>query len=731
MQDHASEVEKGALARCPEFLVPDVKLAAIFHDLGKYSDVFKRRLEGKESGLDHWAPGAHVLLRNGPSYPYLSELAGVAVHGHHVGLGKWNAVSALREKLVSVEGRKLTLATNEEIQRACQALMVDGFSPKDWRVGRKLNASVGSMLDARMVLSALVDADYTDTAHHMRGIEKPQVGAFNAVKALRDLDRYVKRLGKGASKEVREVRAQLRQAAQRAADGGTGLFTLEAPTGTGKTLAMLEFALRQMAKPGSKTKRLIVVLPFLSILDQTLREYQKALGTQAKVLLEHHSLAEWRAPLKGDEDENGKGAEKTRREAAEAFSEDWAPPVVITTTVQFFESLFTNHPGTSRKLCSIAHSVVLIDEVQTIPGSLRLATARALSRLAHPDYGCSVVLSSATQPLLSHFADAVAKEGENAGWNPTTVIGRSDGLYSRTRRYTIDWSRCEEPVSWDSIAVELSKLDRALCIVNTRKDARRLAEMIEGKEAESPVVHLSTNMCAAHRRKVIESAMVAERGQSCILISTQCVEAGVDLDFPVVYRALAPFDAIAQAAGRCNRAGAGEGSVCVFLPEEATYPGKDYEQGSEQTLSLWRQHPDLDPQDPVWFDQYFELIYGSANSPGTTPELEKAIEEKDFPKVAELYRLIDRRDLVHVLVPWLGAPEVPFKLTGEFFRKAQPYIVDANRRDATSSLWIGSPMNGTQDWYALSDDFAYDKTFGLRLNMELPIITHDVRKKGR
>lgn len=717
MRDHVGNVTTGAEGRCPSFLRQDARLAGLLHDFGKYSELFRLRLEGKVSGLDHWAPGAHLLLKY-----ELSDLAAATVHGHHVGLGAWALVSHLKNELCSIEGRNLTISDREQLEVAFRALTQDGFDLGSCVRGRKLKGTVSSMLDARMVLSALVDADYSDTAHHMRGVKRPEATRFDAGRALDSVEQYIARLSRDASPKVLDVRQKLRHAAQERAEQPPGLFTLEAPTGSGKTLAMLEFALRQMARPGSGLRRVVVVLPFLSILDQTVREYRNALGDQADAVFEHHSLAEWRRPLTREEDENGGEVEGRRRSAAEAFSEDWLPPVVITTTVQFFESLFTDHPSTARKLCSIPNSVVLVDEVQTLPGPLLLATVRSLSRLAHSDYGCSIVLSTATQPLLSHFDEAVTRESGNAGWKPISITTRADGLYEKTRRYRIDWSRCDPLVKWASVANEISKLDRVLCIVNTRKDARRLAEMVLAIRPRSPVRHLSANMCAAHRRVVIDDPIVKDRKAPCILISTQCVEAGVDLDFPTVYRALAPLDSIAQAAGRCNRAGKSMGMVRVFKPEDARYPGDRYRSGADETLSLLQQQGDLDPQDPSVFDRFFRLLHSSEDLPGTTLKLENAIRERDFPLVANIYRLIEHRDVVHVLVPYADAPEVPERITRAFSRDAQPFVVDANRRDARASIWLDHPIVGLDDWYVLCDWRAYDveNNLGLMLDLELP-----------
>ncbi len=712
MQEHLTEVEKRATQRCPYFLKKDVSLAALFHDFGKYSVLFKRRLEGLESGLDHWSPGAHILLQN-----KLSDLAGVAVHGHHVGIGAWSQVSVLREKLLSLEKKTITLSDREKLNDAFKAMLVDNFKPQEYTSGRKLKRTVGSMLDARMVLSALVDGDYADTAHHMRGEQRPIAPTLNASAAFEMLEKYIASLGEGASSEVRKVRQDLWNAAIDAANGFPGLYELEAPTGSGKTLAMLGFALRHIMKHKEQfgLRRIIVALPFLSILDQTVKVYRESLKMTAIGLLEHHSLAEWRKPSEED-------GEAEERKMAEALSEDWEAPIIITTTVQLLESLFTDHPSTTRKLCALSKAVILLDEAQTIPKTLITPTLRAISRLCHPDYGSTVVVATATQPQFSQFKREVEKDEENAGWNPFPIANRTLGLYERTKRYLIDWSRCKSMITWDDIANELCLEKRALCIVNTRKDARYLAELLIKNDAKSPVIHLSTNMCAAHRRVVLGNETIMNRDAPGLLISTQCVEAGVDLDFPVVYRALAPLDSIAQAAGRCNRSGAGTGQVRIFLPEDARYPGKRYKQGALQTLSLLQEYGHLEPQEPELFDVYFSRLYGLSQQAGTTQKMEQAITEADFPEVAKLYRLIDRQNLLHVIVPYNGVPEIPFRLTSEFFRIIQPFVVDANRKDGASSPWIGSPLQGTNDWYELSDRTAYDDIFGLCLDHELPII---------
>ncbi len=717
-KEHLGNVERHAVQRCPSFLSDDVRLAALFHDFGKYSRAFEDRLKGLRSGLDHWSPGAYILLNRG-----LSDLAGIAVHGHHVGLGAWAQVEYLRKNLKSLENAALTLGNRHELNQALQAMLDDGFAPQNYRNGRSLQTTVGSMLNARMVLSALVDADYTDTARHMRGEERLTPIELDCAAAFESLQQRVSSLAEKveASLEVVRVRQNLWDAAMQAAEAKPGLFELEAPTGSGKTLAMLGFALRHMlSNRDAGLRRIIVALPFLSILDQTVMEYRKALGEQAVGLFEHHSLAEWRKPVR---EEDG---ESEQRKVAEAVSQNWDAPIIITTTVQLFESLFTDHPSKTRKLCALSNAVILLDEAQSIPGKLITPTLKAISRLCHPDYGSSVVVATATQPLFTRFAREVKQDKDNAGWCPRPLAARELNLYEQTRRYEMDWSRCLSRVSWESIADELAAEQRALCIVNTRKDARRLTELVvkrlRAKTNHPRVVHLSTNLCAAHRREVLELKAIRKRGEPCILISTQCVEAGVDLDFPILYRALAPLDSIAQAAGRCNRGGTGLGHVRVFLPEEAVYPGKQYESGAQQTLSLLRERGNLDPQDPSVFDVYFNRFYDLSSFPGTSKRMEDAIKVADFPEVARLYRLIEHRNMLHVIVPYSGVPPIPERLNANFFREVQPFVVEANRKELEESAWIDSPLAGTDDWYVLSDKTAYDLLYGLRLDQEIPIV---------
>ena len=701
---HTQAVSEGARDRAPLFLKDDAYLAGLFHDLGKYSPLFKKRLEGEASGLDHWTPGAYALLRT-----RFSTYGGIAVHAHHVGLGPFRRVGSLGDEYRSLEGRTLTLEEGE-VKGAVQALQTDGFTFAKAQGPGAFSPRVASMLDVRFVLSCLVDADHSDTAAHFKGVHRPEGRKLDVPKALASLEEAIERKSNGEmAPEVRALRADLRAAARQAADAERGLFALEAPTGAGKTLAMLEFALRHMARHSGEggLRRIVVVLPFLSVLDQTVKEIKAALGVGNEDVFQHHSLAPWR-------DADGKTGARGRE-----LAEDWDAPIVVTTSVQFLQTLFADKTVPLRKLHALSRSVILLDEIQTVPRPLALATMRALARLAAPEYGCSVVLSTATQPGWEAHAHRL--DAQESPYRPTAMAPRSLGLFGRIERYRVDWSRVERPMGWDEVARELVEARRVLAIVNRKDHARLLTEAVERAGWRGPLLHMSTNLCPAHRERVLADPSI--HAGDCVFVATQCVEAGVDLDFPVVYRAVAPLEAIVQAAGRCNRHGNGAGEVRVFKPEDERYPGPAYEAATRETLkALEIADGKLDLQDPAVFDLYYPRIDSLSNDPLTTAKLERAIEEGDFPEVARIYRLIEERDVVHVLVPYPGAPEVPPALTADWFRKAMRYSVSAFRKPVMEATFA-QPISEDGRWWRVTDEIGYDpERLGLRLDAELPIL---------
>lgn len=715
MSAHTEAVSTGAKARLPEFLAEDGYLAGLVHDFGKFSVLFRERLAGRESGFDHWTPGAYLLLRAG-----LSQVAALVVHGHHVGLAPWGAVCTLKDQYRSLEGRKLTLEETDitnavREMKAEMGLDLSGASKTD------VSPSVAGMLDTRFVLSAVVDTDHSDTAKHFTGHCRSTGRQIDADAALAALERAIHGKSKGEmSRGVRAMRELLRASASEAALLPRGLFTLEAPTGSGKTMAMLEFALRHLKEHGGKDglRRIIVVLPYLSLLDQTVSEIRAALGNEAADLFEHHSIASWR---NSDGVENALGRER---------AEDWDAPIVVTTSVQFLQTLFANKTVPLRKLHSVGRSIILLDEIQSIPRPLALATMRALARLASPEYGGTVVLSTATQPAWEPHA--IRFSGKESPFSPVTIAPRSLGLFDQVRRFQVDWTRVRQATNWDALARELIEEGRVLIIVNLKAHARQLAQAVRRAGWKGPLLHLSTNLCPEHRKRVLDDPSIGSG--DCILVATQCVEAGVDLDFPVVYRALAPLEAIVQAAGRCNRHGKGLGKVRVFLPEfqpgEVKYPGSAYATAADVTAKMLDEFGDLDLHRPAIFDTYYRRLDVLCDEPLTTRKMEDAIDVADFPRVAELYKLIEERDVVNVLVPYPGAPEVPqhlderwFRgLRAEWFRSAQRYSVSAHRGAVEASVWARW-ITEDRRWWQVTEADAYDvDLLGLVLDKELSVL---------
>lgn len=729
--------------------------AGLLHDLGKYAERFLRRLAGLEPGLDHWSLGAWAALSLLGSAGFGVALA---ILGHHAGLGRREALEELG-RLLDVAGREPHLLpvrhplgldlTEPDLDLLLDRFEADGFElpritsslfdPTDRRLG-------GAMLDVRMLFSALVDADHLETAAHFERdadgnkVHRPVGLSLDPAAALALVQAHVASLAQErerATGDVVALRSDLFEACLAAGARPRGVYTLTAPTGAGKTLAMLAFALHHAVAHG--LRRVVVVIPYLSIIEQTAREYRRIFHERfgEDYVLEHHSLAGTR----DDADREEPDAATERAARARSLAENWDAPLVVTTSVQLLESLLGRRPRACRKLHRLAKSVILFDEVQTLPPRLAVPTLATLSRLATERYGSTVVFSTATQPAFHHLHEKVT-ELAAPGWSPRE-IAPAPRLFStagRVRKLRVDW-RLGTKMSWDEIADELAARGRALCIVNLKRHARGLAERLERRGVVG-LLHLSTAMCPAHRRAVL--AEVGERlarREPCLLVSTQCVEAGVDVDFPVVFRVFGPLDAIAQAMGRCNRGGTlvEGGEVVVFRPEEELYPDAAYGRAAAVLRGLvetrgvdWIGRITGEGSHEV-FETYYRALYdleGLAGAEqGRSRDLREAIDRCDFETVARLYRLIDK-DAVDVLVPYDRAAFDELRtdvrragLKADWIRRARPHAVSLYRsgEDAPKNLdledvWVRG-RDGRQrsdEWYVLNPGSCqYHERFGL------------------
>lgn len=712
----------------------EAALAGLLHDLGKYAERFQARLQGKESGLDHWSQGASVALTK-----YKAVAAALAIQGHHIGLQR-GGNGALREllppHLATAIAAGLVLS-DPDIERLLLRAHQDALTPQQPAhcAVTSTARAVAAMVDIRLLFSCLVDADFLDTEAHFNANAQskqlrepgPMLDCDAALEALNAYMAKQVRQSNLASSSVLSAREALWGAVGQAALAETGAFTLTAPTGSGKTLAMLRFALEHAKRNG--LKRIVLAVPFLTVIEQTARIYREVFaGFPGNFVLEHHSLAGLGEEAQRQDAEGGQ--ERQRR----LLAENWDAPIVLTTNVQLLESMFSNRPSACRKLHRLMQSVILFDEAQSLPQALAVPTLAALSHLSH-GYRSSVVFATATQPAFDTLHDEVVKYAE-AGWRPKEIVPGHPELFNTLKRVQVRWPARGEKTSWLALAAVIADTPQALVVCNLKRHA--LALLSELAQAEG-VFHLSTNLCAAHRRAVLDGVRKRlKNGHPCRLISTQCVEAGVDVDFPVVYRAFAPLDAVAQAAGRCNREGRLNaqgrlGEVIVFEPEEESdwrrcYPTHTYYQAAEATRSMLVQHGHLDINDPAVFSAYYRKLYDLNDPASQSPELSRAIAELDFVEIAKCYRLIDQNTF-QLLVPWssrfsdfedLRSEAQREGISAHWMRRAQMLAVSVYRPRGAMPAWaiaaklkrFSAASSGVSDeWFILEGDH-YDNTFG-------------------
>lgn len=491
-------------------------------------------------------------------------------------------------------------------------LIADGIHPPDLTLTKSSAKDFTTALRTRMIFSSLVDSDFLDTEQH-----------FDAVQAARRtpvllqpetaLPHLLSALAKKSSVGfVNELRRQLLHDALAAAEHLPGLFTLTAPTGSGKTLASLAFALRHIAHHNrtlapndpNRLRRIIVVIPFTSIIEQTARIYRELFEPHfgSDYILEHHSAV---VPRERPADKN-QDAEDERLRRARLAQENWDAPIVVTTNVQFFESLFGHRPSQCRKLHNISRSVVLFDEVQTLPARLVPSLLSSVTGLVR-DYGITAVFGTATQPAFAAAAAAIP-----GGWQPVEISSQPKIMADGLRRTRIVLRPVDQQPTWPELATEISQHRQVLCVVNLKRHAHELFSALPAENR----FHLSSAMCPAHRQ--VQLAEIRRRldrthDEPCRLISTQLIEAGVDVDFPRVYRAAGPLDSIIQTAGRCNREGlnAEPGEVTIFRPLDHRLPPGAYKQAAIITEAFLTENPGIDLHDPATYASYFARLYGT------------------------------------------------------------------------------------------------------------------------
>jgi len=589
---------------------PWAVIAALLHDAGKADPDFQDYLAGRTSrGPEHSIIGAALALSRG-------DWDGVAmvVAGHHGGLP---APESLKERLHHFR-------CDPRVGEAATRLQGLVALPSPAPPPKGLSSPLELELFLRFLFSALVDADFLDTERHFAP-EKTELRGrpvdFSALASRLEEDQE-RRFGKCEPTPVNRVRREIYQACLRAGEGPPGFYRLTVPTGGGKTRAALAFALRHAAMRGKS--RIIVALPYTSIIDQTVQVYREILGEE--VVLEHHSAM----------------TEREDDQWARLAAENWDAPLIVTTTVQLFESLLGHRPGICRKLHNLAQSVIILDEVQTLPPPLLAPILNVLQQLVDR-YGVTLVLSTATQPALS---GAYSPYLQGLRGEIREIVPDPKAYFTALKRVT--YIQPPEPWPWERVAAEMRRAHQCLAMVNTKADALALLAALSDPEA----LHLSTRLCAAHRRKVLQDIQARlAAGQACRVVATQVVEAGVDLDFPMVLRALGPLDRIVQAAGRCNREGRlrpEDARVVIFRPATGNSPPGAYRSGTDlAALLLSREGVDL--HHPDLFEHYFRELYLAVDT--DSKKINELRQRLQFPEVAARFRLIED-DTVPLVVEW-------------------------------------------------------------------------------
>lgn len=661
LAEHLRQVAAGAAASAKRFGAADwAQLAGLWHDLGKYRPGFQRyirdcadaHIEGRVPSKDktHSAAGAlHALASferlGGRTGSYLARVLAYLIAGHHAGLADWHDDGPHA-------GLSFRLGTQESLTEYTEAL---AQAPDDILAPPaelpKLNdvpgGSAGLALWIRMLFSCLVDADFLDTERFMDTRQTAKRNGFPALpELLAACDAYLARKAASApTTRVNTLRARVLADCRSAAALPPGLFSLEVPTGGGKTLSSLAFALKHAAHHGQR--RVIYAIPYTSIIEQTADIFREVFADLGDIVVEHHSQA--------DADER----DETPR--SRLACENWDAPLVVTTNVQLFESLFAARTSRCRKLHNLVGSVIVLDEAQQLPPEFLQPILDTL-RLLVTHYGVTVVLCTATQPALgtTRYFDNNLRGLDDI----RPIIADPDTLFAELKRVRVHLpADLTTPTPWNTVADRIAEHDCALTIVNTRNQARELHRLLP-----AGTVHLSNRMCGAHKAHVIADIKAHLRARRSgtddrplRVVSTSLVEAGVDLDFPVVFRALAGLDSLAQAAGRCNREGLldGLGEVSLFVPLEAP-PAGLMRKAADACVSTLHGIA-TDPLDRRLFEPYFRTYYRAADTDKqrigdllTQNAREVAIA---FRSAADRFRLIDDADTASVIVGYRHAPD--------------------------------------------------------------------------
>jgi CRISPR-associated endonuclease/helicase Cas3 len=697
------------------------ELAGRLHDFGKYTDCFQKMILTKEGRCQHSGHGAVLAHDN----RYLD--AAIAIAGHHAGIPDRTGGAGtldVRIKESRQEAELLRVRASED----CPALS-SLFNPPTTRDTNLTRDNFD--LHTRMLFSCLVDADRLDS-----GGQFPLQAPLDPAPRLAVLQAYIQALAAAPGDPVvKKARRQVLDDCLNAAPFPERLLSLTVPTGGGKTLSSMAFALRRAALSDGACRRIIVVIPYLSIIDQNAEVYSRVFGPDA--ILEHHSGSFDRL-RQGADNEHFIPASPEKEDsgyspgALRPATENWDAPLIVTTSVRFFESLFSNRPSDLRRVHNIARSIVILDEVQTLPRRLLAPLLKMIGELSE-HWGCTFVFSTATQPAFEKPAEAARKDARWTAGKIREIIAEPAQLQTALKRVTIEWE-LERTVGWSELAARIVDHPRVLCVVNLRDHAGALFDRVLAltKGTGEECFHLSTRMCAAHRLKILARIKGRlDQRLPCRVISTQLIEAGVDLDFDVAFRAVGPLDAVLQAAGRADRegiltarAGRPAGRLIVFRPEDERTPPNEYKEATGLTLAMAREALQLgqsiQPDSMERMRRYWNRYYGDCDQ---GQGLQDHRMNARFRTLAEEFEMISNRTL-DAFVPYDDQARSAIDelrsiglLTKELRQKLRRYTVGLQPYEFEKAKGVLEKIGNDGDiWVAV--DRAYSESKGLKLELD-------------
>lgn len=674
----------------------------LLHDLGKASTAFQNYLKSASnedsdedgayiSKTNHSGAGAVCAVNEYKEMGDIGKILAYCIAGHHAGLADYNGgPSSLSFRVCNNGGndKKYIDEKVEEFKKEVLPQLKKLTPPPLKKCDTELHLWI------RMLYSCLVDADFIDTETHINCGEKDR-GKFNSIKELSEkFFGYMKKF-ENPKNDLNKLRNDIFEQCRLAGKSKEGFFELTVPTGGGKTLSSMAFAFTQALQ--FKKSRIIYVIPYTSIIEQTTKTLKDILSEEN--IIEHHSSID-----------TEKETEKSR-----LACENWDAPVIITTNVQFFESLYANKSSRCRKLHNIANSIIILDEAQMISPEFLYPIEDIMRQLAD-NYKCTFLFSTATQPYFENIK------------NLEKIIPDSMNLYKKLKRVHYHFPDKQE--TWDALAKKISCHNQVLCVVNTRKDCYDLYQSMKLKKQED-TMHLSALICAEHRsKKIAEIKEKLKNGNNIRLISTQLIEAGVDIDFPVAYRAFAGLSSIIQTAGRCNREGKlDKGDVFVFNPPTTIPAGIMLKAANAFKNIISLEDFDENSMDSSEISKlFFKNFIASVNSTGKDEWYNDLVKDAynqvcqfnlQFKTYAQKFKLID--DWSKPIIIRYGDNEALIEelryagISRDLMRRLQRYIVNVSPKALEELHSKGLVEAIHKDIYVQEKNDLYDEEVGLNI----------------